>query len=127
MPDRAGIDMLRLTELREGAAVMREGPPLTVKEAAERARVSIKTIRRAYTEGHLPFYRPRGSQIILILDVDVDDWALQPGVPRRPRPVPALSATASRPRRAPITRSESRSRPEAGSRDDLRAIERDVR
>jgi excisionase family DNA binding protein len=119
--------MLRLTKLRECAAVTRERRPLTVKEAAERARVSVKTIRRAYSEGHLPFYRPRGSQIILILDVDLDDWALQPGVPRQPRPVPALPATASRPRRPPLTGSELRCRLEPGSRDDLRAIERDVR
>ncbi len=124
MPDRAGLDLLRLTERRSGAAVVREGRPLTVKEAAERVRVSVRTIRRAYTDGQLPFYRPRGSQIILILDVDVDDWALQPGVPRQPRPVATLPATASRTCRAPVTGSASRGRHEPGSRDDLRAIER---
>jgi len=127
MRQDAGPDVPRLTERREGAAVLREGRPLTVREAAERVRVSVKTIRRAYTEGHLPFYRPRGSQIILILDVDVDDWALQPGVPRQPRPISTSPAPASRARRAPVTSSELRCRHEPGSRDDLRAIERGVR
>lgn len=127
MPDGAGSDVRRLTQPRPVATAPRAGRPLTVREAAERVRVSVKTIRRAYTEGHLPFYRPRGSQIILILDVDVDDWALQPGVPRQqPQPFSSTPTTVSRARRAPAPGSASQCRYEAGSRDDLRAIERDV-
>jgi excisionase family DNA binding protein len=106
---------------------MRDGRPLTVKEAADRVRVSVRTIRRAYSDGHLPFYRPRGSQIILILDVDVDEWALQPGVPRQPRPTPRSPSSASRSRHVPVTGSESPRRHEPASRDDLRAIERSLR
>jgi excisionase family DNA binding protein len=95
---------------------------LTVKEAAERARVSVKTIRRAYTDGRLPFYRPRGSQVILLLDSDVDEWALQPAAPRR---APLVAApVSSRARRAPVSRMDSRRRLDPGSREDLRAIER---
>lgn len=100
---------------------MSAGRPLTVKEAAERARVSVKTIRRAYTRGHLPFYRPRGLQIILILDVDVDAWALQPAAPQRPS-----SATRPKASRARVTvaQIDSLRGYDAGSRDALRAIER---
>jgi excisionase family DNA binding protein len=127
MRDTAGRDVRRLTEPGEVAGVMRNGRPLTVKEAAQRARVSVKTIRRAYSDGHLPFYRPRGSQIILILDVDVDEWALQPGVPRQARSPSTSTSPASRSRRVPVTGSESPRRPEPGSRDDLRAIERSLR
>jgi excisionase family DNA binding protein len=105
---------------------MRDVRPLTVEEAAERVRVSVKTIRRAYSDGHLPFYRPRGSQIILILDVDVDEWALQPGTPRQSRPI-SRSPAPMRSRRVAVTGNESRCGHEPGSRDDLRAIERDVR
>ena len=101
---------------------MDPGRPLTVKEAAERARVSVKTIRRAYSEGRLPFYRPGGSQVILILDVDVDEWALQPAAPRRPPAI--VPVAASRARRAPMSRLDSRRRLDPGSREDLRAIER---
>ena len=128
MRDTAGRDVCRLTEPRRVAGVMRNGRPLTVKEAAERARVSVRTIRRAYNDGHLPFYRPRGSQIILILDVDVDEWALQPGVPRQPQALTKTSPSpASRSRRVPVTGSDSPRRHEPGSFDDLRAIERSLR
>lgn len=104
---------------------MDEGRPLTVKEAAARARVSVKTIRRAYGAGQLPFYRPRGSHLVLILDVDVDAWALQPAAPRRPAAAPV--PVASRARRAPLARIDSRRRVDPGSREDLRAIERSTR
>jgi excisionase family DNA binding protein len=62
MRDTAGPDVRRLTEPGDAAGVMRDVRPLTVKEAAERARVSVKTIRRAYSDGHLPFYRPAGRR-----------------------------------------------------------------
>lgn len=101
------------------------GRPLSVKEAAQRARVSVKTIRRAYTRGHLPFYRPCGAQIVLILDVDVDAWALQPGTPRPRSAPPSPSSTlAVGARRAPGAVRGSPRRHDPGSRDALRAIER---
>lgn len=102
---------------------MSEGRPLTVEQAAERANVSVKTIRRAYGDGRLPYHRPAGTQLIRILDVDVDAWMLQPAPPRRPPPA-AAPAAASRARRAPSGKIGSRRGHDPGSREDLRAIER---
>jgi hypothetical protein len=83
----------------------------------------VKSVRRAYTDGRLPFYRADGSQIILILDVDVDAWILRPQAPRRAA-ASAPAPVTSRGRRAPVARIDSRRRHDPGSREDLRAIER---
>jgi excisionase family DNA binding protein len=48
---------------------------LTVEEAAAIARCSIKTVRRAYTNGSLTAYRRRGSRAILLDPEDVRTWA----------------------------------------------------
>lgn len=98
---------------------------LTVKQAAARAGVSVKTIRRAYSDGDLPIYQPGGRGLYRFLEADVDAWRLQPAPPRRDRPAPA-AATAPR-RRAQVARIDSRRRADPGSREDLRAIERSSR
>lgn len=48
---------------------------LTPEEAAEIARCSIKTVRRAYATGALTAYRRRGSRAILLDTDDVLAWA----------------------------------------------------
>ena len=48
---------------------------LTPEEAAEIARCSIKTVRRAYATGALTAYRRRGSRAILLDNDDVLAWA----------------------------------------------------
>lgn len=47
---------------------------LTVEEAAVIARCSIKTVRRAYTNGALTAYRRRGSRAVLLDPGDVRVW-----------------------------------------------------
>lgn len=111
------VAALLKAELQQAPA--REPRALTVEEAAERANVSVGVIRRAYGSGRLPYHRPDGTQLIRILDVDVDAWRLQPGTRRAPAPGPAKHA-----RRAQVARIDSRRRTEPGSREDLRAIER---
>jgi excisionase family DNA binding protein len=98
---------------------------LTVKEAAARAGVSVKTIRRAYGDGQLAVYRPGGRGVYRFLAADVDRWRLQPAPPRRSRPAP--SPAPARARRPQVASIDSRRRPEPGSREDLRAIERSTR
>jgi excisionase family DNA binding protein len=114
------VAALLKAELQDAPA--REPRALTVEEAAERANVSVGVIRRAYGSGRLPYHRPEGTQLIRILDVDVDAWRLQPGT-RRAQARPA-AAPAKRARRAQVARIDSRRRAEPGSREDLRAIER---
>ena len=48
---------------------------LTAEEAAEIARCSITTVRRAYATGALTAYRRRGSRAILLDNDDVLAWA----------------------------------------------------
>lgn len=99
------------------------GALLSVKEAAARAGVSVKTIRRAYTDGQLPVYQPGGRGVYRFLEADVDRWRLQPATPRRARARPP-SGPAPRARRAQVAKIDSRRRADPGSREDLRAIER---
>ena len=127
MHSAAGPQLRRLTEPRKDPPAISQARPLTVKEAAERARVSVKTIRRAYSAGHLPFYRPRGLQMILILDVDLDAWALQPGAPTQPPPTLTATSTVRRPRRETARNGDPRCPHEPGSREDLRSIESSVK
>jgi excisionase family DNA binding protein len=47
---------------------------LTPEEAAEIARCSIKTVRRAYVTGVLKAYRRRGSRAVLLDPQDVLEW-----------------------------------------------------
>ena len=48
---------------------------LTAEEAAEIARCSVTTVRRAYATGALTAYRRRGSRAILLDNDDVLAWA----------------------------------------------------
>ena len=111
------------------AALLRAAPDhqrgLSVKEAAEHAGVSVSAIRRAYRTGDLPVYQPGGCGSYQFLEADIDAWRLRPVAPRRKRPPPA-AAPAPR-RRAQVARIDSRRRPDPGSREDLRAIERGTR
>ena len=91
-------------------------PPLTVKEAAARASVSVKTIRRAYESGALAHVRPAGVRKVLILEEDLDRW--------RAGETAAADVVAMPSRRsATSARSPSRRREEPGSLGRLRAIE----
>jgi excisionase family DNA binding protein len=87
---------------------------LTVRQAAERAGVSIKTVRRRIDGGELAAYSPKGVRKVIVFADDVERvFALEPVTPRpRPRPVTPL---------------ESRRPAASGSRDALRAIERGAR
>jgi excisionase family DNA binding protein len=60
----------------------RSEPPtrwLTIREAAERARLSDRKIRRMITDGHLPAYRPRGVRAVRLDIADVDQVVLGGG------------------------------------------------
>src|SRR5215207_9018830 len=107
------MDPIRDTyELRQPrGAVVRDDRRLSVKEAAARAGVSAKTVRRKIDAGDLAGYRVRGTTRIVLLAADVDEaFALERVEPRAPR---AVTPAAKRSRRPPSR----------GTRDALRAIE----
>lgn len=84
---------------------------LSVREAAERAGVSQKVVRRAIESGKLAGYRVRGTIKVVVLEEDVDRcFALE-----RIEPLPA--------EKPPIARPVRRRPPGRGSREALRAIE----
>ncbi len=87
---------------------------LSVRDAAERAGVSAKTVRRAIERGDLRAFRPTGQASIVLLEADLDAWAFRPVVPRAPR-----SRSA-----APVTSLHSRRAAAVGSVARLDAIER---
>ena len=84
---------------------------LSVREAAERAGVSMKVIRRAIDRGELAGYTVRGVRKVVVLEADVDA-------------VFALERIEPKTQPAPVVRHlPSRRPPARGSRDALRAIE----
>jgi excisionase family DNA binding protein len=84
---------------------------LSVREAAERAGVSQKMVRRAIERGELPGFMVRGMRKVIVLEADVDRvFALERIEPRERRPAPIRSVPARRP-------------PGRGSREALRSIE----
>lgn len=84
---------------------------LSVRDAAERAGVSMKAVRRAIERGELPGYTVRGLRKVVVLEVDVDA-------------VFALERIEPKTQAAPVVRQLPSRRPAArGSRDALRAIE----
>lgn len=95
-------------EAAEGGvvAVMRGARAVTVKEAAERARVSVKTIRRAYMRGDLPYYQTppdRHALYLLVASASASSFrTTQPHRPDRPR--------TARIRRSPAFYTESLAR-----------------
>jgi excisionase family DNA binding protein len=95
--------------LREQA---RDSEYLTVPEAAQLARCNPMTIRRAFTAGVLPAFRP--AHRVLLRESDVREWIeSRPAVaPDRPRP-----ARKSRRRPAP------NGKPVPGSAAHLREID----
>jgi excisionase family DNA binding protein len=96
---------------RPGEMLVRNARRLSVKEAAARAGVSAKTVRRKIDAGDLAGYRVRGTNRIVLLEVDVDEvFALERVEPRAQR---AVTPVPTRSRRAPSR----------GTRDALRAIE----
>jgi excisionase family DNA binding protein len=85
---------------------------LSVRDAAERAGVSMKVIRRAIESGELPGYRSAACVKVVVLEADVDRvFPLERIEPRAPAPPPT--------RRVPVTRRP----PARGSREALRSIE----
>jgi len=90
--------------------VVSDGDALTVNEAADRAGVSAKTIRRAIDRGALRALRPGGCRRIVVLAEDLAAWRDEPVVPRSRPATPAKTS--------------SRRSPERGSLADLRAMER---
>jgi hypothetical protein len=85
---------------------------LSVRDAAARAGVSIKVIRRRIETGALPGYRIQGMRKMVVLEADVDRvFPLERIEPRAPAPPPT--------RRVPTTRRP----PARGSREALRSIE----
>jgi excisionase family DNA binding protein len=68
---------------------MTDEPPvrLTLREAAERAHLSVATIRRRIANGELPCYKIAGIAKHVVLQHDVDRvFALEPTEPRSERP-----------------------------------------
>ena len=99
----------------DGAVSPGDQAKLGVRDAADRAGVSVKTIRRAIERGDLMAYRPRGQRTIRILVEDLDAWALEPAFPAaRKQRLPSPPAAAGRSRHSERTGSVTR----------LRAIER---
>jgi excisionase family DNA binding protein len=88
---------------------------LSVPAAAQRAGVSVKTIRRAYIAGELVCERPGGRRRVVIPEDRLDEWVrsgrLDVAVGKRPSGV------------VPAARLAPRSGSEPGSVDRLRAIE----
>ena len=94
-----------------GGTVVTNDRRLSVKEAAARAGVSTKTVRRKIDAGDLAGYRVRGTNRIVLLMTDVDEvFALERVEPR------VHNAVTPAPQR-------SRRPPSRGTRDALRAIE----
>jgi excisionase family DNA binding protein len=88
---------------------------LSVPAAAQRAGVSVKTIRRAYLAGELACERPGGRRRVVIPEDRLDEWV---------RSGQLDIAAVRRPGRAvAAARLDSRSGGEPGSVDRLRAIE----
>jgi excisionase family DNA binding protein len=84
---------------------------LSVREAAERAGVSTKMIRRRIDSGDLPGYRIKGMRKMVVLEADIDRvFPLERIEPRAPAP-------------PPVRRVPSRRPPARGSREALRSIE----
>lgn len=82
-----------------------------MREAAERAGVSMKVVRRAIDRGELPGYTVRGLRKVVVLEAELDA-------------VFALERIEPRQQAAPVVRQlPSRRPPARGSRDALRAIE----
>ena len=97
---------------------MTERRLLTVQQAAARAGVSSKTIRRAYQRpadhpDRLQAHRPRGTTKVVIFEDELDRWAFDPIA--APPPVAHASNVA--------TLAPSRRRDEPGSLARLREIE----
>jgi len=84
--------------------------PLAVSEAATRAGVSEKTVRRAIKASALPVYRNRSARRLVVFSDDLDAWAFEPFEP----------AGSDGPRRRSPA---GRERPAQGSVARLRAIE----
>jgi excisionase family DNA binding protein len=91
--------------------IVRDDRRLSVKEAAARAGVSTKTVRRKLDAGDLAGYRVRGTNRIVLLEGDVDEvFALERVEPRDHHAVTPPPKRSRRP-------------PSRGARDALRAIE----
>jgi excisionase family DNA binding protein len=110
MRDTAGPDTGGVT-----AGVGVERRMLSVPAAAQRAGVSVKTIRRAYLAGELRCERPGGRRRVVIPEDRLDEWVCsgRRDGPARERP----SVTAAALRLGP------RQGNEPGSLDRLRGIE----
>jgi excisionase family DNA binding protein len=83
-------------------------PILTVEEAAEVARCSVKTVRRAYTSGALTAYRRRGSRTVLLDRQDVLAWVH--GQVLRSSAAVTPSPTTGRHRRPAVVRANQHQR-----------------
>lgn len=104
---------------------MSEERALTVREAADRAGVSVDGIRRAYRSGALAAYRPGGRQRVVIRPEDLDAWAFSEETRVSAstaglRPVGEVDPPSVR----PAARRRSRRPAPAGSVERLLEIER---
>jgi excisionase family DNA binding protein len=104
--------MIHTYEVKQASGlVARDDRRLSVKEAAARAGVSTKTVRRKIDAGDLAGYRVRGTNRIVLLVADVDEvFALERVEPRIHHAVTPAPERSRRP-------------PSRGTRDALRAIE----
>jgi excisionase family DNA binding protein len=109
MRSNAGPDTGRLTQ--PGPVVMQRRL-LSVPAAAERAGVSVKTIRRAYLAGELVCERPGGRRRVLIPEDRLYEWVSSGRLDNSARERPAAAA-----------RRDARRSEEPGSLDRLRVIE----
>lgn len=94
---------------------MTERRLLSVPEAAERAGVSVKTIRRAYQAGELACERPGGRRRVVIPEDGLEQWVCS-GRSHAIALAPASSPSG-------VARLASPRRDEPGSLGRLRAIE----
>ncbi|MDP9135498.1 MAG: helix-turn-helix domain-containing protein [Actinomycetota bacterium] len=95
----------------DGRPAVSEQRRLSVKEAAARAGVSVKTVRRKIAAGALAGYKVRGTSKVVVLEGDVDTVFALERIELRPQGAPAPA-----PKR-------SRRPPARGSRAALRTIE----
>lgn len=70
---------------------------LTPEEAAEIARCSVKTVRRAYATGALTAYRRRGSRAVLLDRRDILAWVRGQLVKPTARVTPPLESNSAQP------------------------------
>jgi excisionase family DNA binding protein len=80
----------------DGHPAVSEQRRLSVKEAAARAGVSVKTVRRKIAAGALAGYKVRGTSKVVVLEGDVDAVFALERIEPRPQSAPASTPKRSR-------------------------------